>query len=176
MPLTRHDIVRIGLAEQDRLLAYIFAIVHDDHIAEDVFQETFALAVEKTESIRDVEHLVRWLRVTARNKSKEALRARAKSPQVLDDEIIDALEPHWDTVESENHAAQIAALRHCMDKLTPNLRKFVELRYNKGLTGEALAKATGRSLNTVYVSVARAHRALGDCVRARLAAEETNDG
>ena len=108
MALSRHDIVRIGLGEQDRLLAYIFAIVHDDHIAEDVFQETFALAVEKNERINDAEHFVRWLRVTARNKSKEALRTRANSPQLLDDAVIDSLESHWDAIDTEAHTAQIA--------------------------------------------------------------------
>lgn len=169
MALSRHDIVRIGLGEQDRLLAYIFAIVHDDHIAEDVFQETFALAVEKNERINDAEHFVRWLRVTARNKSKEALRTRANSPQLLDDAVIDSLESHWDAIDTEAHTAQIAALRHCMEQLTPNLREFVELRYTQGLTGKSLAEATGRSLNTVYTSVARAHRTLEKCIRARLA-------
>lgn len=176
MTLSRQDIVRIGLGEQDRLLAYIFAIVHDDHIAEDVFQETFALAVEKTERIHDAEHLVRWLRVTARNKSKEALRTRAKSPQVLDDAVIDSLEPHWDAIDTDAHSAQIAALRHCMKQLTPNLRKYIELRYTKGLSGKALAEATGRPLNTAYTSVARAHRTLEKCIRARLEEGHDNQG
>jgi len=172
MALSRQEIVRLGLREQDRLLAYILAIVHDDHTAEDVFQETFALAVERCDAINDAEHLVRWFRVTARNKSKEAIRHRVRQPARLDDDVIELLEPHFDQLPEQVNRDTLEALRHCMQQLAPNARRLVELRYTQNLTGRQLADYVHQKLNTVYVTLSRAHRALAKCIRDRIAEME----
>lgn len=169
MGMSRQDVVRIGLREQDRLLAYIHAIVNDDHAAEDVFQETFAAAIEQCIAIADEHHLVRWLRVTARNKSKEAIRKLVRQPRRLDDDVIDRLEGHFDELPANGSTDTMDALRQCMDQLAPNIRRLVELRYQDDLSGQKLADVVGQKLNTVYVTLSRAHRTLANCVRLRLA-------
>lgn len=171
MALSRQQIVRLGLHEQDRLMAYILAILHDDHLAEDVFQETFALAVEQADQFADADHLVRWFRVTARNKSKEAIRRQIRQPARLDDDVIAQLEPHFDRLPDRATSDTLDALRLCMDQLAPNARRLVELRYARNLSGQKLADFVSQKLNTVYVTLSRAHRALGDCIRKRLAEE-----
>ena len=47
MALSETIIVRVLLAERAKLLAYIWVIVRDAHLVEDVFQEVAALAVQK---------------------------------------------------------------------------------------------------------------------------------
>jgi len=55
----------------------------------------------------------------------------------------------WD---AEMVAAQQERNEHladCMQKLTPNARRLVRLRYHEGISGRELADRVGRSVNAV---------------------------
>lgn len=78
MALDETTIVRVLLAERARLLAYIWVIVRDVHLVEDVFQEVAALAVQKREELRDEAALPVWLRRTARFQALAALRDKSQ--------------------------------------------------------------------------------------------------
>jgi RNA polymerase sigma-70 factor (ECF subfamily) len=82
------------------------------------------------------------------------------------------LEPHWDNHDDDVRSARVDALHECLDELTPNSRKIVEMRYADGVIGKSLAEALGKPVNTVYVALSRIHRRLADCVRRRIAREE----
>ncbi len=64
--LSESDLVQRLLEERVRLLAYIWAIVRDSHVAEDVFQEVSLLAVRKRSEIVDQTAFPVWLRKSAR--------------------------------------------------------------------------------------------------------------
>ena len=51
--------------DRARLIAYIYAIARDWHLAEDLFQDVSALAVEKHDRIVDADHLLLWARKAA---------------------------------------------------------------------------------------------------------------
>ncbi len=47
MPITEHDLVAVLLSERNRLVVYVWSIVRNYHVAEDIFQEVSLLAVEQ---------------------------------------------------------------------------------------------------------------------------------
>lgn len=168
MAIQEQNLVRLLLQEQVQLTAYIVAIVRDDDLAEDIFQDVSACAFEKRQSIKDQQHLLGWLRVTAKNMSFKALRERANQPCTIDGDVIDLLESHWDTFDTSVDSSRIQALRECMNHLSPYAQDIVRNRYVNGLTGQKLADSVGRKMKTVYMAMTRVHHALAKCVENKL--------
>jgi RNA polymerase sigma-70 factor, ECF subfamily len=65
-------------------------------------------------------------------------------------------------------ADRLAALRACLERLPAHTRQLIHLRYVEECPGEEIAKRLGRPINTVYVTLCRLHKSLGDCVRTTL--------
>lgn len=165
MSLSHRSFVQAMVKDQHRLLAYVLAIVADDHLAEDVVQEAFTLAFERFDTFNDENHLYAWLRETSRRKSLEMLRKDRRQPRVFDEKLLDLLEDQWRGVEVAESSAMMDALRHCLEQLSPYSRQIIDARYGRGLTGDHLAEAVGRKFNTVYSALSRTHAALAECIQ-----------
>src|SRR5690348_1188332 len=92
MPIDQPTLVRALLRDRARLHGFIWAIVRDEDLAEDVLQEVMLLALAKRETIDSESQLPGWTRKAARFKSFEALRRKHATPVTLDDRVIDLLE------------------------------------------------------------------------------------
>ena len=150
-----------------KLLGFIWAIVRDVHVADGLGQEAAELDVSKSEKINYEEHLIRWARKTARFKSLEALREKHRHAQPLDNDVLDLLEAHWTAADTQNVDEDIDHLRACVKELTPRAGEIVSLRYLKGMSSAQVADALNVTVASVYVAVARVHRALKECIRRR---------
>src|SRR5580658_144815 len=95
MAITGEQLMAVLLRDRETLFSYCWSILRNDELAEEVFQEVCTLAVQKSQTIIDEQHLAGWLRQAARRKAFEAMRARAGGPQLLDDELLDLLETDW---------------------------------------------------------------------------------
>lgn len=168
MPVDAQLVVRVMMRHRVRLLAFVGAIVGDRHLAEDIVQEVGARAIEHAGAIRDEQHLAGWMRTCARLVAVEQMRDRRKQPLVFDDAVLDAIEARLDRLGDALPADVGEALDRCLDELSPYARRLVDCRYERGLTGQALADAMQRKHGTVYVALSRIHTALGKCIRRRL--------
>ncbi|XAL99498.1 sigma-70 family RNA polymerase sigma factor [Phycisphaeraceae bacterium D3-23] len=167
MALSPDLIVRQLVSERSQVLAYIWSIVHDEHIAEDVFQDLFLIASRKADEIEDVEHFRKWIRKAARYQALNASRKKSRAPMVFDAATLDLLDQVWEDDQPES-SERSEALRACLEQLSPYARRLVTLRYVDGLSGQSLADALDRKVGTVYTALSRVHRTLGDCIRLRL--------
>lgn len=175
MSISHEQLVLILVRDRARFLSYIWAIVRDEELAEDVYQELCVEAVRKSSDIKDETHLTNWLRRGCRHRSIDALRRQQTTPLIFDDRILDGLEDDMAADTAPTPDVQ-HALRHCLSELAPNARQLIDLRYTENLTGQALASRLGRPVNTIYVTLSRAHRVLADCIRRRLAESEASHG
>ena len=169
--LPPEDITAALLRERLALTAYIATVTRDFHLAEDIFQEVCVKAVGKGADFETPQHVMNWARVAGRHKAIDVLRMRDGKVIGLSEEMLAALEPVWPEGEAAQGSPALDALRQCMDRLTPNNKEIVRLRYFEGRAGAQVAEAMGRKLETVYQALARIHRTLADCVRQRLANE-----
>lgn len=160
------------LQERVKLLAYIWAIVRDEHLCEDVFQEVSLLAIDKREEIYDQQALLPWLRQTARHRALHAVEARKRRPVLLSDTLLDTLDRCWQRYDDTSAATLADALRKCVAKLTAHARQLIALRYVEGLSGIQIAQMLGRKVTTVYMALSRTHGNLRRCVRQEMANEE----
>lgn len=174
MPVPQDQVVQLLLRHRGKLLGAIRAMVADEHLAEDIFQEVSVAAVNKCDEIYDVEHFGPWVRSAARLQSLMALRNRNRLPRALSGEILELLECHWAELDYQPDVEITQALNQCLDRLSPYARKLIEARYVQGKKGNNLAIALKRSMNTVYVALSRVHGALRECMKQRLAAAEVD--
>ena len=93
--MTTEQIVRVLMAERDKLIAYAWSITGDFSLCEDVVQEVALLAMSRVGEIADEARLRIWLRQSARYKALEALRNKRRTVPLLSEEILDKLECHW---------------------------------------------------------------------------------
>ncbi|XZE53634.1 sigma-70 family RNA polymerase sigma factor [Planctomycetaceae bacterium SH139] len=164
--------LRILVSDRARLLAYVWSIVRDEHAAEDLYQELIVVAMGRVKSFDDSIHLLKWSRLTLRNKALEHLRRQRNTPVPLAGDVLDLLEGHWNEYDSLDSAEMTEALRRCLSLLTSKTRRLVELRYGQGLRGTDVARVTDRKPHTIYVALSRAYKTLGDCIGRRISEEQ----
>ncbi|MBI1368341.1 MAG: sigma-70 family RNA polymerase sigma factor [Planctomycetes bacterium] len=171
MSVPQNVIVRTLMRDRAKLLAYIWSIVHDGHIAEDVLQDVSVIAVEKREQIENEAVLAAWLRTTARHRALYALRQGRSKPLTLDAGVLDQLEGEWAERDAVPTNRLMDALRECLSHLTPHARRIIDLRYMRSCSSQQIAADLGLSVAAVYKTTTRAHAALSDCVRERMSHE-----
>lgn len=169
MSTVQDRVIRLLFAHRSKILAYIWSIVRDFDVAEDVFQDVSVLALQKAATIQDETHFHGWVRASSRLISLATLRRLGQAPLPLDSALLDQLDQAWASNQAGPAQEGIEALHGCLKQLSQHSRRIIELRYRKGLVGKALADALGRSVNTVYVALSRTHHSLKECVRRQLA-------
>jgi len=171
MALQQDVVVQLLLRHRGKLLGAIRAMVGDEHLAEDIFQEASIAAINKCDEITNIEAFGPWVRSAARFQALMALRNRNRLPRALAADVLDSLEQHWRRFDQKPDTDLTDALRTCLDQLSPYARQLVETRYMQGKRGNDLATALRRSMNTVYVALTRVHHSLRNCLQQHLAKE-----
>ncbi|QNN21132.1 sigma-70 family RNA polymerase sigma factor [Planctomycetales bacterium ZRK34] len=169
--MDRPSIVRQLFRDQARLIAYAWTIVRDEHMAEDLFADIAARAVEKSDEIEHADHLRGWVRAAIRLAALDHLRTSQRRGLVFDAELIEQMEAVWHEADAMAGSDLADALRECLTKLTPNARKLVDMRYREGLSGIDVARTLGRNVRSVYQALSRIHKQLATCIRHRTAGE-----
>lgn len=170
--LDQETALRVVLAHEPLLTGFLRAIVGSRQVAEDLFQDLVVLVMRKHAEIPNVEAVPGWTRRAARFLALKALEKRAREKPTMDEALVDLLEKTWVDEGEPAPDPYVAALVRCRERLSEHARELLTLRYVHDLSGEQIAEKLGRPLNTIYVTITRLHRALGDCIRARLRGED----
>lgn len=182
MERTREAMFEILVREHETaLLAFVRSGVHDQAAAEDIVQEAFLVAWRKLGEYNESRPFAAWLRGIAQNKILEYVRDRATanhhvrafSAQFLTEiaeEMGRLIRGRGDTLP-----ATLAALRGCLATLPPGDREVVERAYRQGETCRAIAAVLGEGVEWAKKRLQRARRTLRDCIREKLAAEDSDD-
>lgn len=123
--------------------AVAYLILRDRLLAEDVTIETLLTAFEKAGSIRDDTALRAWLLRVATNK---ALTVRRSSARIVDLSVVpDRAAPGDHASTTTDNVVLLAGLAN----LPVQMRAAVVLRYYADLPVEEVARALGKSPNTI---------------------------
>lgn len=170
--MKQSEIAKQLIRDESRLLAYVWSIVRDVHVAEDIFQDVVAAAIERYSEIRDAEHLGGWARIASRFAALNYLRDNRR--HVPSPDLVQLIDDNWKSVDQLDQEEYLNALQHCLQNLTPRARRIIHLRYAEGLQGRQVAKRLGQKVQTTYQALARIHRKLSDCIRLRLNGESAS--
>jgi len=160
-------LVRVLIRDRAKLLGYIWAILRDHHLADDVFQDVTVLAIERAADFNDEGHLLLWSRKTARFKALEVLRGKPYRTMSLSEEVLDMLAQTWELADAMDTQDEAEHLKACVDQLTSRSKEILHLRYTEGLTGIQVAEAINVTVGSVYVALTRIYQALEKCIQHR---------
>ena len=155
---------------QTRLYGYVYSLLGDHNRASDVVQETNLLLWRKMGEFDPAKPFLPWAFAIARFQVLAHLRDHQRDRMLLDSELAEtmsaAVEQQAETIESAR-----AALRQCMQSLTPANRELVEQRYYRATPLTEVAEKVDRTVGAIKVALLRIRRRLAECVQHRMAAD-----
>jgi RNA polymerase sigma factor (sigma-70 family) len=150
------------------LLAYCRATLRDEHTAGDVLHDTFVLASQRINQLRDPALLRPWLYAIARHECLRRLRTIKRTRPLRDED-----DPAAQTLDlaAAPAAAQVAELlRAATEALSDSDRECVELALRHDLDAAAIARVLGVPVNHAHARLSRARRQLAEAVGVLLVA------
>lgn len=159
---------------QEIIRAYIIGQIPGSPDVRDILQEVNIVLWEKQKSFKRGTNFGAWACTVARYKVLEHRRktARREGLLVFSDELaLDLADEMMERSPVEIEEKR-QALDHCLAKLSAAQRHLLEARYHRsGNQLGRVAEDTGRTRESLRVTLSRIRGALRDCVRARLGQE-----
>lgn len=178
------DRARAGFEDAFRLLVdrhgravynLLARMLRDPALAEDLAQETFLRAFTHLSSFDPRYKFSNWVLRIAHNLAIDALRRRRGSEVVSLDSTEGERPPLVDSIpdaRAEDGPARLErgdlaeALARAMDRLRPEYRQLVVLRYQEELSYEEIVEVTGLPLGTVKSFLHRARKEMAQALEA----------
>jgi RNA polymerase sigma-70 factor (ECF subfamily) len=153
--------------ERRTIQAAVRALVGDYHLAEDVLQGVFVVALAQAEQFREGSNFRAWVREIARRVAWAQLRKAGRAAAPIDVEVLDSLaqavELPPDAWESER-----AALKSCVDGLPPDNRELLRLRYAEEAPLTRIASQLRTTTDGIKGLLKRLRVRLALCVEGKL--------
>lgn len=169
-------------AHGDRLFRYALSRIRDERAAEDLIQDTLIVAFKSRDKFKGESSELTWMIGILRNKIFEHLRRQSREVPLDPSEDGDEREDanfengrHWkpehaprdwgnEPVHKAESAEFSAALRGCLDALTPNVARAFVLREMEGVGHRECAEAMGVPPGRLAVLLYRARMRLRRCL------------
>ena len=166
-----NDFLRLLMANQRPILAFILGLVPNREDARDIFQETVLVMWAKFDSFEEGSNFVGWGITIARYKVLQAHRHRSKYGLQLSPAALEAVE---DKAERyiRHVDKRIEALQSCIRKLDPKDYDLIRMRHEDEMDVQTIAEGFNRSVQSVYKRFSRIYQALMECIRRTLDQEK----
>lgn len=139
---------------QAKVYGYIFSIVKDKDVADDIFQDTFfkVVATLNTGTYKDENKFIHWVMRISHNLIVDYFRRNNKMPLVPnrpDCDVVETLKLHDENAEQNIMRMQTNRnIRKLVRMLPPEQRRVVILRHYGKCDFKDIAARTGVSINT----------------------------
>ena len=153
----------------DHLMAFIRAMVRNNALADDVFQETFLVAWRRFDDFDRDRPFGPWLRGIA-HRTALGLMRKTRKEFAVDTAIVDVLESHaagYERVSMSEESSAAEMLNDCVGRLPPRYREVIEVLYRGGRSISEVAEATDAGAEAVKKRLQRARRMIADCLRTK---------
>jgi len=166
-----NEFLRLLMANQKRIYAYILGMVPNHQDADDLFQETVLVMWSKFDSFTRDTGFAAWGITVARYqilsaRKRYSMRSQQFSQAALD--LLEAESPHF----IEQIDSWMEALRKCVRKLNQRDYDLIRMRYENEVAIKVIAERVGRSVQSVYKRIAHIHDALMKCIRRTISGQE----
>lgn len=159
--------MRLFVANQRSIYAYILALVHNYVDADDILQETSVVMWRKFEEYQPGTDFIAWGITIARYQVMKFSKLRSRSKVRFNDDLVHAIAERTE-VQLADLDERLNALRRCRRKLNEQNRFLVEMRYDQGVSFARIAERTGRSIQSIYKRMSRIQSTLLGCIEQTL--------
>lgn len=168
--MDRHaEFLKLFLANQGDLKAFLASVLRDRAAVEDLFQETSLVLWQKYAEYDPARSFGAWARGIASNKILQDREKTRRLPLAFSPASIRAILEAFDRGEAA--PGDPGPLRDCVGKLPERSRRLLALRYEQSLKLGEIARQVGSTLDAVHKTLSRVREALEACLRRKAAAE-----
>jgi len=146
------------------------ALLRDRDATENVAQQVFVDAYLHLDQYELGTDFGAWIRTLARNRLRKELRSAAREDRRLAtyrQRLAERLRAEAGD-RNDDADAYLAALRGCREGLTPRDADLIRLRYEQGLSFDAIAAKYSQTAEAVQRMISRIRFRLRDCIRGKL--------
>ena len=172
-PDPEETFVQLVVAHQTALRAFVLSLLPGSDEVEDVIQETNAEIWRKRGEFEIGTSFKSWMFSVAKFKVMSSWRDRSRRKEwVVPEETMTKLIEGVETGGYETTEEKQEVLGHCLQQLRPVDRGLILRRYIKGCDLGELAAETGRSKESLKVSLHRLRMMLKACMLRKLKIQE----
>lgn len=165
-PDTEETFVRLVVSHQAALHAFVLALLPGDPEVDDVVQEVNSAMWQKRGEFTVGTHFKAWMFSVARFKVMALWRDQKRRKVFpVPEETLNLLMEEAAEVCHEADDPRQAALRQCIQQLSPQDRGLILRRYFHGSSLDQVAREVGRKAENLKGSLHRIRLALRTCVR-----------
>lgn len=147
---------------EKKLNAYVFALVKDIPLGEDILQETRLLLWKHFDQFIPNTNFIAWAKKMAFHQILSHRRKVKRHPTCLSEEVLNAIA---DDMNQYDEDAKAQALKKCLQKLTSSHQKIIHMRYYDNKDIAAIATAVNRPEGGVYRVLSRIRTGLSNCIK-----------
>jgi RNA polymerase sigma-70 factor, ECF subfamily len=166
----RKTFLQLVLEHERAIKAFIGSLVRDNHMRDDVFQETALALWEQFDRYDAQRPFGAWARGVASNKILQRRHADRRFPLAFSPEAIQAVLDAFEQAESDSRERS-DALEECLEQLPDRSQQLLRLRYGEDLRGEKISRRTGQTVEAIYQALSRIRAILERCIETRLGVE-----
>jgi RNA polymerase sigma-70 factor (ECF subfamily) len=159
------------LANRRQLMSFIYGLVRDPQVAEDIFQETWLKLANAIQQGTVIQQPLKWCRKVSKNLVLQHWREQRNAKVVADSSLLEFLEfvdmAFDEGVHSQTNDRQ-QALNDCVAVLPPRSRRLLDLKYEEGYSLDKIAQVAEQSTAAVIKALLRLRQALAICVQKKL--------
>lgn len=170
---TRELLTKLWRDAEPSVQAYVFAAIRDFQHAEDVIQQVALTAARRFHDYDRSRPFVAWVLWLAKFRIADHYREVHRSKVVFSETLLERLAQILASPQPPERSARHAALEHCIEKLPPKARTTLHLRYSEDLSMNEIARRLDSTSGSVRVTLTRLRDALAECIRQRLARENS---
>jgi RNA polymerase sigma-70 factor (ECF subfamily) len=159
--------LKLFVAHEGELRAFIGALVRERGAREDVFREAAIALRDEFERYDSSRPFGPWARGIAANRLIQLRRRDAHSPIVFSPETIEAVRDAFDRTDAPA-GERAAALDECLGRLPERSAEVLSLRYSHAAQTASIASQLHISVVAVHQTLSRLRTQLAECVRRRL--------
>jgi len=165
--MSQPRVVEEFLRNRELVFGFILSLTRNHAMAEDVFQEVGVAILDEAAKGTQPRNFMSWAREIAR--IRVAAYFRKNSKLQIQESMVDVIGQAFDEnplTSSENTIRQ-DLLQECLKTLAPKSREVIDRRYSEDLSVKDIADRMAWTVPSVKVALARARKALSDCVSAK---------
>ncbi|MGE3803506.1 MAG: RNA polymerase sigma factor [Gemmataceae bacterium] len=159
------------IAERHALMGFIYGMVRDLGVAEDIFQEVWIRLAEAAGQGERIANPAAWCRGVAKNLILHHWRERRVAKVLADSDLLDLVEQALNE-HADDWSDRRQSLLECMNRLPDKARELLHLKYTEGLSFLQMAARLGKSVDGLKMALSRVRRALAECVEKKLQLSE----
>lgn len=154
--------------DHQRILSYIFSLLHNRADAEDVFQQTSLTLWQKFGDYDRERDFFPWACGVAFYTVRNFLRVSGRNPLRFSDDLLKTIADERVVADGRlSHYGEL--LEECLQRLNRADQSLVRQAYSGETTIKELADSLGRAVQTVYNRLNAIRHKLGDCVDRKIA-------